>query len=65
MIVRLNILGEIGAEKTLNIALIDLEDLTQDTLADRLRSTLLTQAQQHLQEILQDRSRDAQDGFWG
>ncbi|MEB3161795.1 MAG: hypothetical protein VKK80_01070 [Prochlorothrix sp.] len=65
MIVRLNILGEIGAEKTLNIALIDLEDLTQDTLADRLRSALLTQAQQHLQEILQDRSRDAQDGFWG
>ncbi|MGA1263494.1 MAG: hypothetical protein ACO331_06240 [Prochlorothrix sp.] len=63
MIVRLNILGEIGAEKTLNIALIDLEDLTQDTLADRLRSALLTQAQQQLQEILQDRSRDYQDGL--
>lgn len=51
MVVRLNILGEIGAEKTLHFAAIDLADLNQDTLADRLRSALLAQAQQQLQEL--------------
>ncbi|MEB3272169.1 MAG: hypothetical protein ACO4CG_08435 [Prochlorothrix sp.] len=54
LIVRLNVLGAIGAEQTLVFREIDLADLDQDTFADRLRDTLLAQAQQQLQDFVQD-----------
>ncbi|WP_353258532.1 DUF748 domain-containing protein [Prochlorothrix hollandica] len=52
MTVRLNVLGELGAEKTLTLTALILADLTQDTLASQLRTALLAEAQRQLPQLL-------------